>query len=197
MADDKTGEFQDKLEQELADDFGEDIGTEQNTPEVSVSENPEIAKLQQQLIEAVQKAEQAHQLYLKSEADKQNIRRRAEEQVSKAHKFGIEKFAEALLSVVDNLERGYEASQAEAADFESIRQGTAMTIEEFNRVFTKFGIEVIDPKGESFDPSIHEAMSMVPSPEAEPNTVLEVYQKGYLIHGRLLRPARVVVAKSA
>ncbi len=133
---------------------------------------------------------------MRAKADVQNIRRRAELDVEKAHKFSTEKFARELLSVVDNLER----AMASCPDIEEVKpflEGVEMTQKSFLDTLKKFSVEAIDPEGHPFDPALHQAISMVDAPDSEPNTVLNVVQKGYTNHGRLLRPAMVVVSKAA
>jgi len=133
---------------------------------------------------------------IRAKADVQNVRRRAEQDVEKAHKFSTEKFARELLSVVDNLER----AMASCPDEEVVKpflEGVEMTQKSFLDTLKKFNVEAIDPEGHPFDPALHQAISMVEAPDAEPNTVLNVVQKGYTNHGRLLRPAMVVVSKAA
>lgn len=133
---------------------------------------------------------------LRLQAEMQNVRRRAELDVEKAHKFGLEKFANEMLSVADNLERAIAA----AGDDEIIKpllDGVQMTLDGFLAGLAKFQIEVVNPEGESFNPELHQAMSMVEHPDAAPNSVIAVMQKGYTISGRLLRPAMVMVSKGA
>lgn len=134
--------------------------------------------------------------YLRSQAEIQNVRRRAEQDVEKAHKFSTEKFARELLAVADNLER----TIAACPDDEIVKpliEGVEMTRKSFMDTLAKFKVEVVDPEGHPFDPDLHQAISMVDAPDSEPNTVLNVVQKGYTNHGRLLRPAMVIVSKSA
>lgn len=133
---------------------------------------------------------------LRSQAEMQNIRRRAEQDVEKAHKFSTEKFARELLNVADNLERTIAASPDDEV-VKPLLEGVEMTFKSFTDTLAKFKVEVIDPEGHPFDPDLHQAISMVDAPDAEPNTVLNVVQKGYTNHGRLLRPAMVVVSKAA
>ncbi len=133
---------------------------------------------------------------IRAKADVQNIRRRAEQDVEKAHKFSTEKFARELLSVVDNLERAM-ASCPEDELVKPFLDGVEMTQKSFLDTLKKFSVEAIDPEGHPFDPALHQAISMVEAPDSEPNTVLNVVQKGYTNHGRLLRPAMVVVSKAA
>ncbi len=138
---------------------------------------------------------------MRAKAETQNIRRRAEQDVEKAHKFALEKFTSELLPVVDSLERAIDSARsAEAgaeAGAEAIRQGVELTLSMFVAALKKFNVEPVDPQGEPFDPQHHQAMSMVENAEVEPNTVLHVMQKGYLLNGRLVRPAMVMVSKAA
>ena len=136
---------------------------------------------------------------LRSQAEMQNVRRRAEMDVEKAHKFALEKFVKELLPVADSLEKAVESTegQGDADDLvASIRQGVEMTLSLLESSFKKFNVEPLNPIGEPFDPRHHEAMSMVPAPDAEPNSVVAVVQKGYLLNGRVVRPAMVMVAKA-
>ena len=133
---------------------------------------------------------------LRAQAEVQNVRRRAETDVEKAHKFSTEKFARELLEVVDNLERAVAAAPDDEV-VKPFREGVEMTQKTFLSTLAKFKVEVVDPEGHPFDPDLHQAISMVEAPDAEPNTVLNVVQKGYTNHGRLLRPAMVVVSKAA
>jgi molecular chaperone GrpE len=153
-------------------------------------------ELPQLLADAQAKATANYDLYLRSVADLENARRRAAEDVSKAHKFAIEGFAEALLPVRDSLEM---ALKADAPTIESIREGVEATLKLFASVFEKNKLLEIDPAGEKFDPNRHQAISMVPGSSANPpvaaNHVVSVLQKGYLINDRVLRPALVIVAQ--
>ncbi|SEG81003.1 nucleotide exchange factor GrpE [Marinobacterium lutimaris] len=145
----------------------------------------EIADLQKQLAE----------LQPRAQAEIQNMRRRAEQDVEKARKFALEKFAGELLPVMDSLERAIEACQAEDEATKSLKEGVEMTHKLFLDGMGKFNVETVDPTGEAFNPEHHQAMSLVDAPDAEPNTVVAVMQKGYLLNGRLIRPAMVMVAK--
>jgi len=157
-----------------------------------------IDSLQEQLEQARDAEANAKDDLLRVQAEMQNLRRRTEQDVEKAHKFGQESFSRELLSVMDNLER----SVAAAADNEdeavkAISEGVELTLKSFGDCFKKHNIEAVDPEGEPFDPQVHQAMSMVENPEVEPNTVVAVVQKGYTLHGRVLRPAMVMVSKAA
>ncbi len=147
-----------------------------------------VGKLEEQL-------EQYRDQALRSQAEAENTRRRAARDVENAHKFALEKFAADLLPVLDSLEKAVEvAAGSEGA--ESIAEGVELSLKLCLSVLEKHGVERIDPAGEPFDPQVHEAMAMVPSDHAEPNSVLEVMQAGYLLNGRVVRAAKVVVARA-
>lgn len=158
-------------------------------PDLAVLE-AEVEQLQQQLAEAKEQV-------LRAAAEAQNARRRAEREVENAHKYALEKFAAALLPVADNLERALENTDVTADAVKPLAEGVELTYRSFLDVLARFQVEQVNPLGEPFDPQFHEAVSAVPSPDAEPNTVLHVMQKGYTLSGRLLRAAMVVVAKGA
>jgi molecular chaperone GrpE len=134
---------------------------------------------------------------LRAQADAQNVKRRAEQDVEKARKFALERFASDLLPVVDNLERSMEAASGGDEVSKSIAEGVELTLKSLLDVMKKYNIEVVDPASEPFDPQLHQAMSMVENPDVEPNTVIAVMQKGYTLNGRLIRPAMVMVSKAA
>ncbi|MFT7490884.1 MAG: molecular chaperone GrpE [Pseudohongiellaceae bacterium] len=133
---------------------------------------------------------------LRAHAETQNARRRAEQDVEKARKFALEKFVGELLPVADNLERAIASGNSEDEGQKVVLEGVALTHKSLLDTLKKFKVEAIDPHGEPFDPQLHQAMSMVPNPDAEPNTVLTVFQKGYTLNGRLVRPAMVVVSSA-
>ena len=145
-------------------------------------------------------AEKYKEELMRAKAEMQNIRRRSEIDVEKAHKFALEKFVKELLPVLDSLEKAVESTEGHEVHNEEvvtrIKEGVDMTLDMFTRAMEKFNVEQINPVGEPFDPQQHEAMSMVPSAEAEPNTVIAVMQKGYTLNGRVVRPAMVMVAKA-
>jgi len=134
---------------------------------------------------------------VRAQAEAQNVRRRAEQDVEKAHKFALEKFAKELLPIVDGLEKAVEAEVASGNEMTTLREGVEMTLSMFLSGVKKFSLEQVDPVGHPFDPALHEAMTMVEAPDAEPNTVIAAMQKGYTLSGRLIRPAMVVVSKGA
>ena len=132
-----------------------------------------------------------HDRYLRAVAELENVRKRAARDVENARRYGFERLAKALLPVIDSLGAGLASS--EQASAESLLDGKKATMRLLNSALEQVGIKELDPHGEPFDPALHEAMAVAPSDEAEPGTVLEVFQKGYSIHDRLLRAARVVV----
>jgi len=132
---------------------------------------------------------------LRAKASEENVRRRSAQDVEKAHKFALNKFANELLPVADNLERAIDAADLDNEATKSIVEGVEMTLTSFTAALAKSGINQVNPKGEVFNPELHQAMTMIEVPGAEPNTVIDVMQKGYEMNGRLLRPAMVVVAK--
>lgn len=149
----------------------------------------ELAALQAELEELRDQA-------LRAQAEAQNVKRRAEQDVEKARKYALERFCAELLPVVDNLERALESTSGEDEVLKPIAEGVDLTLKSFHDALRKFQIEPVDPVGEPFDPQMHQAMSMVENPDAEPNTVMAVMQKGYTLHGRLVRPAMVLVSKA-
>jgi molecular chaperone GrpE len=144
------------------------------------------------LSELQAKADENWDRYLRAIAEAENVRKRAARDVEHARKYALESFAGELLGVRDSLEMGIAA--ADTADAAALLAGSEATLKQFTAVLERFGIAEIDPLGEPFDPDYHEAMTMQPSAEAEPGSVLTVIQKGYTLNGRLLRPARVIVA---
>ena len=141
--------------------------------------------------------EAAKEQVLRSQAEAQNARRRAEQDVEKAHKFGQEKLLQDLLPVVDNLERALSTMDADDPELKAVVEGIQLTHKSFIDVLAKHQVVPVNPQGEPFDPELHQAMTMVANPDVEPNTVIDVFQKGYTLHGRLVRPAMVVVSKAA
>jgi len=148
-----------------------------------------ILTLEEQLAEAQDQS-------LRVAADMQNVRRRAELDVEKAHKFALEKLVVDLLPVVDSLERGLELTNSDDEANKSVREGMQLTLKLLVDTLKRYQVDALDPHGEPFNAEHHQAMAMQESPEVEPNSVLKVFQKGYLLNGRLLRPAMVVVSKA-
>lgn len=155
----------------------------------------EISKLTELLSAAEAKAKEHWELVLRGRADLENARRRSERDLQDARRYAIENFATELLMVADSLEHALIASEGENASMKSLRHGVELTLKLLLSTLEKFSIKQINPDGQAFDPALHQAMKTEDSLKAAPGTVLSVMQKGYLIHDRVLRPARVVVAK--
>jgi molecular chaperone GrpE len=171
----------------------ENIDAEQEAAETPVDAEAIAEAETTPTLESLQaKADENWDRYLRAMAEADNIRKRATRDVEHAHKFALENFSKDLLAVKDSLEMGLAA--ADTADAESLLAGSEATLKLLAGSLERFGISEIDPEGEPFDPERHEAMTMQPSAEVEPGSVLTVIQKGYVLNGRLLRPARVIVA---
>ena len=173
-----------------ADEAPEDKQAETPTND----EQPDAAEAHadDELAAARAKAEESWNRYVRAAAELENVRKRAARDVESAHKFALERFGKELLAVRDTLEMGLAA--AENATVESLIEGKNATLKLLTTVMAQFGIEEVDPVGEPFDPEFHEAISMQPSEDVEPGSVVTVVQKGYTLNGRLLRPAMVIVA---
>lgn len=146
-----------------------------------------------ELAEARARAEENWEALLRARAEMDNLRKRNARDLEQARKFALERFIKDLLPVLDSLEQGLEAAREQGGS-EKLVEGTELTLKMFAKVLSEHGVEEVDPQGEKFDPDVHEAMTMQPSREHEPETVMMVLQKGYVLNGRLVRPARVVVA---
>lgn len=156
-----------------------------------VKSSEELEKLNDQLAES-------KDAYLRLQAEMQNLRKRSERDVEKAHKYGLEKLINSLLPILDNFDRAIDSVPDDSDDNDTVKQlleGVKLTKKTALDVLKSFSVDVIEPYGEPFNPEFHEAMSMVPSATAEPNSVIDVLQKGYSLNGRLLRAAMVIVAK--
>ncbi|HBC6054098.1 nucleotide exchange factor GrpE [Proteus mirabilis] len=151
-----------------------------------------VDELEKQLQQS-QKTER--EAMIRAQAEIENIRRRTQQDVEKAHKFALEKFSNELLPVLDNLERALSAADYENEQMQPMIEGLELTLKSFLDAVRKFGIEVVEEKNVAFNPEVHQAMTLIDSPEHEANHVVDVMQKGYTLNGRLLRPAMVVVSK--
>ncbi|WP_429026916.1 nucleotide exchange factor GrpE [Aeromonas veronii] len=160
------------------------------------AEQARIAELEAQLETAIQKAAEERERALRTAAEMENLRRRTELDVEKAHKFALEKFANELLPVLDNLERAIELADKENEALKPMIEGVELTLKSMQSGVAKFGLVALDPINQPFDPNAHQAMSMVPSADVAPNTVIAVMQKGYDLNGRVIRPAMVMIAKA-
>ena len=180
-----------------------DLAAEELLAEKAESLDAEIVEellVEDKLSETEELPEQvgkANDQVLRIQAEMQNVRRRAERDVENAHKYALDKFTADLLPVVDNLERALSTIDASDEAQKAVNTGLELTLKTFVDVLARFKIEVVDPVGQPFDADLHQAVSMVPNPELEPNTVMDVFQKGYTLNGRLVRPAMVVVSKAA
>jgi len=182
-------ELQDLEQAQVGAETGDDTNTDQDIS---------LEQALEKLARAELAAQKAHDDLLRVQAEMQNLRRRTEQDIEKAHKYGQEKFSAELLSVMDNLERALDAASAhENEAVKAIYDGVDLTLKSFSDCFSKFNIEAVDPLGEPFDPALHQAMSMQENPDVEPNTIIAVMQKGYTLHGRVIRPAMVMVAKGS
>jgi len=176
------------IENEATDEFAQDDEAKLESPEKNAD------SLEAQLEAAQAKASENWEHYLRAKAEMDNLRRRSVKDVENAHKYGTEKFATELLPVLDSMVMGLATENASA---ETLREGMELTFNMLQKMMEKLGIEEIDPINEKFDPAKHQAMSMQPNAEVEPNTVIAVMQKGYSLNDRLLRPAMVMVSKAA
>lgn len=158
--------------------------------------DPGVEDLSDALVAAQAQADEFKDQYLRAKAEADNVRKRAEREIGQARRFALEGFARELLGVRDSLELGVAAAGESDADVVKVHEGMELTLKMLEQVMAKFGIEPIDPAGEKFDPDKHEAMSTQEDAEAEPNTVVNVMQKGYSLNDRVLRPAMVIVAKA-
>lgn len=188
----ESGTAEEAAETEAEAEAGE--GSEQ----AETGAGPDVEQLMEKIAEVELAAANAKDDLLRVKAEMQNLRRRTEQDIEKAHKYGQEKFSIELLSVMDNLERALDAaSEHDNETVKAIYDGVELTRKSFIDCFNKFNIEAVDPLGEPFDPALHQAMSTQENDEVEPNTVIAVMQKGYTLHGRVIRPAMVMVSKPA
>ncbi len=174
-------------------EMAEEASADETGPD-SNSDKPSYDELVLALQQTQAKAEESREQALRVQAELENTRRRAERDVQGAHKFALEKFVNELLPVKDSLEMGGAAAKVENNDLAKVSEGIELTVKMMTDVMAKFGVAEVDPVGQPFDPELHQAMSMQDVPDAEPNTVITVFQKGYQLNERLVRPAMVVVA---
>lgn len=179
-----------QAEEAAGNDTLDDMETDIAFEEKGIVDSEEA--LLQQLKEAEKKAEENWQLLLRTKAEMENLRKRTEKDLEKAHKYGTEKFVSEMLPVKDSMELGLAAQDATV---ESLHEGMELTMNMFSSALEKLGVKEINPENEAFDPELHQAMTMQESDEVDANTVLAVMQKGYLLNDRLVRPAMVVVSK--
>ncbi len=156
-----------------------------------------IEELKTELAEAKQAVQDNWDKVLRAQAEMENLKRRVQKDVEDAHKFGLTKFATEMLPVLDSLFMGLQLATGESEEVKRFREGCELTIKQFETAFEKFNVVTLDPKGMPFNAEHHQAMMTQVAEGVEPNTVINVFQRGYLLNGRLLRPAMVVVAKAA
>ncbi|EHK9183593.1 nucleotide exchange factor GrpE [Vibrio vulnificus] len=154
-----------------------------------------IAELEAALLASEARVKEQQDSVLRAKAEVENMRRRTEQEIDKARKYALNRFAEELLPVIDNLERAIQAADAESEAVKALLEGVELTHKTFVDVVSKFGLKEINPEGQPFNPEWHQAMSIQESPDHESNTVMFVMQKGYELNGRVIRPAMVMVAK--
>ncbi|WP_026971021.1 nucleotide exchange factor GrpE [Aliagarivorans marinus] len=173
-------------------DAQESVETEQTEEAQEIS----IAELIEQLAAAQAKVEEQKDSVVRAKAEMENVRRRAAQDVEKAHKFALEKFANELLPVIDNMELALQHADHDNQDLKPMIEGVELTLKTLISAVEKFGVEVVDPKDETFDPAKHQAMGMQEVEGVAANTVIAVMQKGYQLNGRLIRPAMVMISKA-
>ena len=191
-------ETDDNQEQELErqekidDEFGAEVA-EENSENIE-SKEVDVEFLQRQLEKLQEQSKVSLDKVVRAQAEMENLRKRAARDVENAHKYALEKFTNELLPIMDSLELGLSAS-VKAKNLDDLCKGMELTLEMFNTVMEKFGITMIEPKGEKFNPELHDAVSMQETNDSNSGIIIEVMQKGYTLNGRLIRPAMVVVAK--
>ena len=196
--DDGTSREAGAADGEAASTMSETTGGETTGPGAKADDAPREAAVavgDDELAEAQRAAAEHLDRALRAQAELENVRRRLERDLQNAHKFALERFVSELLPVKDSLELGLAASAEKGASAASIAEGVELTLRMLEQAMEKFGVKVVDPAGEPFDPEFHQAMTMQESDTAESGTVLTVVQKGYLLNERLVRPAMVIVAK--
>ncbi|MCG6301984.1 nucleotide exchange factor GrpE [Vibrio vulnificus] len=185
---------QDAAEVEVAvEAVGTDADIEWN--EEADESAAKIAELEAALLASEARVKEQQDSVLRAKAEVENMRRRTEQEIDKARKYALNRFAEELLPVIDNLERAIQAADAESEAVKPLLEGVELTHKTFVDVVSKFGLKEINPEGQPFNPEWHQAMSIQESPDHESNTVMFVMQKGYELNGRVIRPAMVMVAK--
>ncbi len=187
----QTAETNDELEKEAIEASAEAEADEQTS---EASDEGDLTRL---LEDARNKADEHWDQLMRTRAELDNLRKRNQRDLENAHKYALERFAQEVLPIWDSLELGHQAAQDEEVDVQRLREGTELTLKLLTDVMNKQGIEQIDPQGEPFNPEYHQAMTMQERDDVPPNTLVGVMQKGYLLNGRLLRPAMVLVSKAA
>jgi molecular chaperone GrpE len=182
------------LKNKFQTDEDEMEGGEGGAAHAELLEHPSYVELQNKLTEAEEKASQSWDRMLRMQAETENMQRRMERDIANAHKYGLEKFVNELLPIIDNLER---ATSLGAEESSGVIEGIGLTLQMLYTMLKKFGIEQVDPISQPFNPELHQAVSTQVDTKVPSGTVLNVLQKGYLLNNRLIRPALVVVSKES
>jgi molecular chaperone GrpE len=185
-------------EEVVVEDHIEAVGTEGDVEwneSIEDSQDAKVAELEAALLATQAQLKDQQDAVLRAKAEEQNVRRRAEGDIDKARKYALKKFAGELLPVIDNLERALENGDKENEAAKALLEGVELTLQTFISTVEKFGLTVINPVGEAFNPELHQAIGMQASPDHESNTVMIVMQKGYSLNEQVLRPAMVMVAQ--
>jgi molecular chaperone GrpE len=195
----KKKTVKEEMEEEIIDDSigaEEDISEEVSADELDTdsANDADGESIEDQLAAALKKADDNWDQFLRTKAEMENLRRRNQKDVENAHKYGLEKLINELIPIKEGMELGM---AVEDATVDSLHEGMQLTLNMFSTAFDKLAVEEINPVDEKFDPELHQAMTMQPSDDVEPNTVLQVLQKGYRLNDRLIRPAMVIVSKAA
>jgi molecular chaperone GrpE len=189
---------QDAVEQEVeaeVDAVGTEGDIDWNEESAIDDQESKIAQLEAALLQSEARVKEQQDSVLRAKAEVDNMRRRSEQEIDKARKYALNKFAEELLPVIDNLERAIQAANVDNEEVKPLLEGVELTHKTFIDTIAKFGLKEINPEGEAFNPEFHQAMSIQESPDHEPNSVMFVMQKGYELNGRVVRPAMVMVSK--
>ena len=183
------------LKEELVNDNVENIDNIEIEDSQELSAEEQLERAQEKIGELTEQANELKDAVLRAKAETENVRKRSDREVLNARKFGIEKFAKELMPVTDSIDQAlkHEVKLEEAV---AMKAGVELTSKMFANVLTKNGLVEIDPKGEKFDPNMHEALAMIPNPDFENEMIFEVFQKGYMLNGRLIRAAKVIVVKN-
>ncbi|MEZ8776397.1 nucleotide exchange factor GrpE [Vibrio splendidus] len=193
MSNEENKVTEEELDQIIAE--AEKVEEAELNEDAADEQESKIAQLEAALLSSESKVKEQQDSVLRAKAEVENMRRRTEQEVDKVRKYALNKFAEGLLPVIDNLERAVQAADAENEAVKPILEGVELTHKTFVDTVAKFGLTEINPEGEAFNPEFHQAMSIQESPDHESNTVMFVMQKGYELNGRVIRPAMVMVAK--
>lgn len=173
---------------------------EEQVPDIDSEAEADVAPAEEDMTllleDARSKADEHWDIAVRAKAELENLRKRHDRDLANAHKYALERFVSELLPVRDSMELGLDAAHGENADLDKLREGTELTLNLLSAAMDKFNIEAIDPQDQTFDPALHQAMSMQPVEGVDPNTVVNVVQKGYTLNGRLVRPAMVIVSQA-